>query len=95
MAHQLGVTLDTIQNMSSKEYMGWIEYFKQRPFGWREDHRTAILAQTTYQGSKPLKVNQLFPTLQILEDATNHDPNRDKGIAFLKGIAKKNKVDWK
>ena len=66
MAHQLGVTLDTIYNMSFKEYIGWISYFNQRPYGWREDHRSAIIAQTTYQGTKPLKIKDLFPSLKSL-----------------------------
>ena len=94
MAHQLGVTLDTIYNMSSKEYMGWIEYFKLRPYQWRDDHRAAILTQTTYQGSKPLKVNQLFPSLNIIQENENKDPKRDAGIAFLKQIANKNNIKW-
>jgi hypothetical protein len=55
--------------MSSKEYMGWIKYFNERPYGWREDHRTAILAQTTYQGTKPLRVNELFPSLKMMKNS--------------------------
>ncbi len=90
MAHQLGVTLDTIYNMSNKEYMGWIKYFNERPYGWRDDHRSAILAQTTYQGTKPLKVNELFPSLKIMKDNnTQKDLRLEAGFNKLKSIAKR------
>ncbi len=90
MAHQLGVTLDTIYNMSNKEYMGWIKYFNERPYGWRDDHRSAILAQTTYQGTKPLKVNELFPSLKIMKDNnTQKDLRLQAGFNKLKSIAKR------
>jgi len=90
MAHQLGVTLDTIYNMSNKEYMGWIKYFNERPYGWRDDHRSAILAQTTYQGTKPLKVNELFPSLKVMRDNdTQKDLKLEAGFNKLKSIAKR------
>lgn len=78
--------------MSSKEYMGWIKYFNERPYGWREDHRTAILAQTTYQGTKPLKVNDLFPSLKIMRESdTQKDLKLEAGFNKLKSLAKKSK----
>lgn len=87
--------MDTINNMSSKEYMGWIEYFRLRPYGWREDYRTSLIAQTTFQGSKPLKIHQLFPSLAALEKAQKkEDPNQTAAMAFLKGIAKQNNIKW-
>jgi len=76
--------------MSSKEYMGWIKYFNERPYGWREDHRTAILAQTTYQGTKPLKVNELFPSLNMMKNSnTQKDLKLEAGFNKLKSLAKK------
>tara|TARA_B110000211_G_C14070291_1_gene549602 strand:+ start:1462 stop:1731 length:270 start_codon:yes stop_codon:yes gene_type:complete len=87
--------MDTINNMSSKEYMGWIEYFRLRPYGWREDYRTSLIAQTTFQGSKPLKIHQLFPSLAALEKSQKReDPNKTAAMAFLKGIASKNNIKW-
>jgi hypothetical protein len=78
--------------MSSKEYMGWIKYFKQRPFGWREDHRAAILSQTTYQGTKPLNINELFPSLKIMRESTiQKDLKLEIGFNKLKSLAKKSK----
>lgn len=76
--------------MSSKEYMGWIKYFNERPYGWREDHRTAILAQTTYQGTKPLRVNELFPSLRMIKNSnTQKDLKLEAGFNKLKSLAKK------
>ena len=93
MAHQLGVTLDHIYNMSSKEYMGWIKYFETRPYGWRDDHRSAILAQTTYQGTKPLKVKELFPSLNMFSKSEEQkDIKLEVGFNELKKIAKRNNI---
>ena len=76
--------------MSTKEYMGWIQYFNQRPYGWRDDHRAAILAQTTYQGTKPLKVHELFPSLKEMKDNNEQkDLKLEAGFNKLKSIAKR------
>ena len=72
MAFNLGITLDQLYAMSSKEYMGWIKYFNQRPIGFREDHRAAILAQTTYQGKRPLQIKKLFPSLDIINKSSSN-----------------------
>ena len=72
--------------------MGWIKYFNERPYGWREDHRTAILAQTTYQGTKPLRVNELFPSLKMMKNNdTQKDLKLEAGFNKLKSLAKKSK----
>jgi len=90
MAHQLGVTLDAIYNMSFKEYIGWISYFNQRPYGWRDDHRSAIIAQTTYQGTKPLKIKDLFPSLKLLENSSDNQNIKLKlGFEELKNMVNK------
>jgi hypothetical protein len=76
--------------MPSKEYMGWIKYFESRPYGWREDHRAAVIAQTTYQGNKPLRVNDLFPSLKLLHNTNHHkDLKLEAGFNKLKSLAKK------
>jgi|TARA_R110002124_G_scaffold107742_1_gene260325 hypothetical protein len=76
--------------MSSKEYMGWIKYFDARPYGWREDHRSAIIAQTTYQGNKPLKIKDLFPSLKLLHNSEEQkDLKLEAGFNKLKSLAKK------
>lgn len=95
MAFQLGITIDQLYNMSSKEYYGWIEYFSKRPYGWREDHRSAVIAQTTYQGTKPLRINELFPTLKMMRQSIDdNDIKMQEGLKQLKSIAKKNKISF-
>ncbi|MAJ22779.1 MAG: hypothetical protein CBC24_02850 [Candidatus Pelagibacter sp. TMED64] len=90
MAHQLGVTLDVIYNMSFKEYIGWVSYFNKRPYGWRDDHRSAIIAQTTYQGTKPLKIKDLFPSLKLLENSSDNQNIKLKlGFEELKNMVNK------
>lgn len=87
--------MDQLYNMSNKEYYGWIEYFNKRPYGWRDDHRAAIIAQTTYQGTKPLKIKELFPALGVLSDKIeNNDIKLSEGLRQLKSIAKKNKISF-
>lgn len=76
--------------MPSNEYFGWIEYFRQRPYGWREDHRSAVIAQTTYQGRKPLNVNDIFPSLKTLQDSDSVRENKNKaGFEALKSMVNK------
>tara|TARA_X000001382_G_scaffold26260_2_gene16765 strand:- start:17143 stop:17427 length:285 start_codon:yes stop_codon:yes gene_type:complete len=90
MAYQLGLTLDGILNMSFKEYNGWNKYFQERPYGWRDDHRSAIIAQTTYQGTKPLNVKDLFPSLKLLENSEVVQANKNKaGFEALKSMVNK------
>jgi hypothetical protein len=46
--------------------LGWSEYFRRRPVGWREDNRAAIIAMS-FGGSK-LKPSDLFSSLKVIED---------------------------
>lgn len=90
MAYQLGLTLDGIHNMSFTEYNGWHKYFQERPYGWRDDHRSAIIAQTTYTGTKPLNVQDLFPSLKLLQDSDAVQANKNKrGFESLKSMVNK------
>ena len=50
--------------MPYDELTGWIEYFNRRPFGWREDHRTYIIA-SSFGGGK-LKPEDMFPSLRVI-----------------------------
>ncbi len=89
MAFNLRITMDELYSMSSSEYMGWIEYFNKRPKGWAEDHRTALLLQTTYQGSKPINFKEYFPSLKSLHEDNENKVNKAK--AFLSQLQKKSK----
>ena len=97
MAFNLGITLDKLYEMSSKEYMGWIEYFKQRPVGWQADHRAALLLQTTYQGKQKIDFSEYFPSLKSISKANENTINKAKAfISQIQGLSKsKNKIDLK
>ena len=87
MAFQLGLTLDQLYEMSSIEYMGWHKYFDKRPNGWQADHRTALIMQTTYQGSKKVNFNEYFPSLKKIY--ASNDNTIDKAKAFIASIQAK------
>lgn len=53
------------EEMPQEELMNWGEYFKRRPYGWREDQRVALLLQAQGYKGKP---EHLFPTLKQLKD---------------------------
>ena len=90
MAFQLGISLRDLHDMPFTEYNGWHKYFQERPYGWRDDHRSAIIAQTTYQGTKPLNVQELFPTLKLLQNSEAAQANKNKaGFEALKSMVKK------
>lgn len=94
MAFNLGITLDTLYDMSSKEYMGWIEYFKHRPYGWQADHRTALLLQTTYQGKQKIDFSEYFPSLNAISKGNEAKINKAKSfLSQIQGMSKsQNKI---
>lgn len=75
--------------MSAKEYFGWIKYFAERPYGWRDDHRAAILTQTTYQGKKKLDIESLFPSLKVFKEGETANINKAKSfLGQIQGMSK-------
>jgi hypothetical protein len=95
MAFNLKITMDELYNMSSKEYMGWVEYFNKRPAGWQDDHRTALLLQTTYQGSKKVNFSEYFPSLSIVHKGNDQKIQKAKNfLSELQGKSiSKDKID--
>jgi hypothetical protein len=63
--------------MPYEELLNWIEYFKRRPLGWREDQRTFMLLKA--QGVKE-KVENLFPTLSILKENRDNKFKDDQAL---------------
>lgn len=49
-----------------EELLGWMEYFRRRPVGWRADNRAAIIAMSSMGGGK-LKPEDLFDSLRVLK----------------------------
>jgi len=50
--------------MSHEELLGWFEYFKLQPVGWREDYRAALQIRAQGVNAKP---SEIFPSLKIIE----------------------------
>ena len=84
--------------MPYDEMLNWIEFFKRRPVGWREDQRTYMLLRS--QGVKE-KSETLFPTLKMLSEANQKALVNDRAVPkgkFLEMMLKAKEGDssgWK
>jgi hypothetical protein len=67
------MTLEQLNSMTYEEFVGWIEYFKRRPVGWREDNRAAVIAMSM-AGDK-VKPEQLFHSLKTIKEDTSKQQN--------------------
>lgn len=83
--------------MPYEELLKWVEFFKIRPIGWREDHRAYLYLRT--QGVTA-SAESIFPSLKQIKDSENSEKLPDQVIPkgkFLQRMieAKKgDKVDW-
>lgn len=66
--------------MPHTEFMQWIEFFRRRPVGWRDDHRTSMIMNS--MGVKE-KGHNLFHSLKIINDRT--EAEKAKGNALPSG----------
>ena len=72
--------------MPYTEFIKWVEYFKKRPVGWREDHRAYMLLRA--QGVKETPEN-LFHTLRLIKQDEIESQVPDHAIpkgAFLEKL---------
>ena len=61
LAHNLGLPLYQLEHeMPYEELVGWAEYFRRRPYGWKDDQRTGLILQV--MGSK-VKTEEVFPSV--------------------------------
>ena len=51
--------------MPFDELKKWLEYFKRRPYGWRDDNRSFMIMRSFGIKEKP---ETLFPTLAALKE---------------------------
>lgn len=68
------------EEMPYTELLKWLEFFRRRPIGWREDHRTAMLmnaAGVKEQGHK------MFQSLRVINERS--EAERDAGNALPTG----------
>jgi len=87
IAYCLGLPAYVVENeMSYTELLKWVEFFKRRPIGWREDQRAYMLLSA--QGIKK-RPEEIFPTLRMIkedeENSITPDQPKIKG-QFLERI---------
>lgn len=70
--------------MPATEYFGWMKYFEMRPVGWREDYRSSILTQTTYQGKAKLDMDKFYPSLNIVKNNYKDDNRHHPFVELVK-----------
>lgn len=70
-----------LAEMPHEELLMWIEYFRQRPVGWREDDRTMKLLQV--QGCKEAP-EKIFNSLKVIYSPPDEGINTLKGSAMFK-----------
>jgi hypothetical protein len=63
--------------MPYTEMLKWIDYFKKRPVGWRDDHRTYMLLRA--QGVKE-KPENVFASLKQIEKYRQESQEDDKAM---------------
>ena len=55
-----------MEEMPQSELIGWGDYFRRRPYGWREDQRTAVLLQAQGYKGRP---EDVFSSLKQLKES--------------------------
>ena len=63
-----------LHSLDYEEYIGWFQYFKQRPYGWREDLRAYYIMQSM-AGSKA-KPEEIFPSIKALKEGEEENNSR-------------------
>lgn len=61
MAYLLHIPLHVMLDMPYDEFLGWCEYFKKRPPGYKEDYRSFMIMQSF--GAIKVKPEEIFPSL--------------------------------
>jgi hypothetical protein len=72
IAFHLKISMQQLMEMEYDEYLGWQDYFKRRPVGWREDSRTSMMLRAL--GSK-INPEAVFPSLKALSEGAEYNEN--------------------
>jgi hypothetical protein len=77
VAYQLRLPLfELTAKMPYEELLMWIEFFKERPVGWREDERTYRIMQAFGVKEKPDKI---FASLALMaQNARNREAGTEE-----------------
>lgn len=67
--------------MSNRELLGWVEYFRRRPPGWKDDQRTSMIVSAFGSKAKP---EELFPSIAaIKKDLERSQKKKSVAQAFM------------
>ena len=78
----LGITVRELHSLDYEEYYGWHEYFRRRPYGWREDLRSYYVMSSMAGGKT--KPEEIFPSIRQLkeQEEVNRDDAKDAARSF-------------
>ena len=69
MAHELGCSHHFLtEEISNEEFLGWREYFRMSPPGWREDMRTYYLMSVSGMSKMKQKPEDIFPAIKQMKE---------------------------
>lgn len=83
-----------IKQMPYSEILDWVRYFRERPIGWREDHRASMIMAPHVKDFKPTKYFSSLNTIENerrLGEKTENDqftlaPNEIKNNPFIQHL---------
>jgi hypothetical protein len=58
-----------------------MEYFRRRPYGWRDDNRAAIVSMS--MGGGKVKPEDLFESLKTIKEESSKAQDKNVGEKFL------------
>jgi len=70
-----------LNELDYEELLGWSEYFRRRPIGWREDNRSAVIAMSL--GGSKIRPEDLFSSLRVIQQETSKDESSSVGQKFF------------
>ena len=73
-----------LEEMPYEEYVGWLQFFKERPPGAAEDYRAAMIMSAF---SKDVPINKIFPSLADRQKASAAVGSAVKSSAFFSKMA--------
>jgi hypothetical protein len=83
----LGLTMAELEELDYDEVLDWFEFFRRRPYGWRDDNRAAVVAMSM-AGSK-IKPEDLFESLKILKEESIEQSKKSFAVSFVEKFAGK------
>lgn len=66
-----------------EELLGWMEYFRRRPVGWRDDNRAAVIAMSSF-GAGKIKPEDMFESLRVIKRETQKVEEAEAGSNFAR-----------